>query len=290
LRTNSISASSTATGKRSPSSPKYGPRPLPATRAQELQPLLTLSERSHSRSASEPMPPPSPSFTDCSGMTSPIDMVEVRHNNLQKLRRHLSQSVPAELVLNASGTSASRRRSSKPLPALPIRYPIPPVPPIPQSLQIQPIKVDQRKLDKLRRHLSNSVPEHLVLSSPPRRTSTVELEEEDDCSDIGSDDIFDFEHIPRNPSASSIASDISALEFNQYETPVDSRPSSRMAGELFVNVTIDVDLPSSVIDICPTSPAPSTASSFRPVRLERGWRKCKTSREDAVRALRNLRP
>ncbi|VDC05684.1 unnamed protein product [Peniophora sp. CBMAI 1063] len=218
-------------------------------------------------------PSPSPTATVDSFATKLPSPEELHARRIAKLRKHLSASVPAELVARPARKNSHRESVIMP-------------PPRPStSMGVREPEVDYERLKKIRRHLSASVPEHLVLKLPPRLDLDMfcDIDEEDEeCCNEGY--WSEPERAPSNESNS--------LEYHQYlDLPVtdDDGPVS-VEVEVGVLGRVSEGSEDSNRSERPWPPTPtSTISSFRPVRVERGNRRESVEYAQMMKALRSLK-
>lgn len=171
---------------------------------------------------------------------------------IAKLRKHLSASVPAELV--ARPVRKASHQSVVTLPPRPSTSPA-----------VHKPEVDYERLKKLRRHLSTSVPEHLVLKLPPKLDMSMfyDVEEDEVEEEQGDKEAGYWSEPERGPDYHELT--VADDDPLSIEIELGTLGRSEQSGR----------------SERPWPPTPtSTHSSFRPVRIERGNRPVHVKRGD----------
>ncbi|KAI0032844.1 hypothetical protein K488DRAFT_70291 [Vararia minispora EC-137] len=220
--------------------------------------LSMLLQTQHARSQSAPEPPSPSHFPP-----TPSDPEQARMNSLHKLRRHLSVSVPPELVLKN--------------PALPA------APAAPSAANI-------RRLEKLRRRLSGSVPPHLVLPVTPRYSVASEEEGEEAQTEVQT------EGESRRSSSELEGESLSNAQHKSHEHVVIPSSDCKGKGTPFGDACLqDLCVSSAGRPAVLPAPAPTchllstSTANFVPVTIERSGRRYRATYNTVVNALRALR-
>lgn len=153
--------------------------------------------------------------------------------------------------------------------------------------EVEP-EVDYERLKKIRRHLSESVPEHLVLKLPPRLDLDMFCdieEEEEEEKQVG------YWSEPERASDSDYSAESTALDYQRrLDHLVSDEGPLNVEVELGILGRVSEGSDDSARSERPWPPTPtSTVSSFRPVRVERGNRRESVEYAAMMKTLRSLK-
>ena len=157
------------------------------------------------------------------------------------------------------------------------------------SMGVLEPEVDYERLKKLRRHLSESVPEHLVLKLPPRLDLGMFCDIEEDEEEERQAGYWSE---PERAAESDSTEESLSLDYHQRHLDLPALGNTPVSIEVDLGglgrVSEGSEDSNRSDNLWPPTPK-STVSSFRPVRVERGNRRESVEYAQMMKALRQLR-